>query len=91
MNSPYRLLRFERQGHHVLCVPWPQLLACQWSSAGDEDQIEFRLSIGAIRVVGRGLERVWSHVVSHQEATFAEGPYPHGGVIRAIELDLRDE
>lgn len=91
MNSaPYQLLRFERKGPHVVCVPWPQVLAWRWSPAGAEDQIELRLSLGTIRVGGRKLEPLWSAIVSQQADRLAEGPREDGGEIRTIEFDFAE-
>lgn len=91
MNAaPYQLLRFERKGPHIVCVPWPQVLAWRWRTAGAEDQIEFRLSIGTIRVSGRKLHPLWSAFVSQQADRLAEGPREDGVAIRIIEFDFAE-
>lgn len=87
-TSPYRLLRFEGPDQRVVCVPWPQLLACRWSAAGAEDQIEFCFSVGTIHVRGPRLEGLWSAVVSLQADRFAVGPRETGSAIRSIEFAL---
>ena len=91
MNSPYRLMRFERKNHHVVCVPWPQLLAARWSTAGAEDQIELRLSLGVIRILGQKLSPLWSAIISQQADRLAEGPRDDGGAVRIIEFDFADD